>query len=379
VTPGDLQRWAQVAEAKHAAEPNATVVSDGGALRGGGLDIVFNITSGFPAGADVAMETAAAYIESQFSDDVTVSIDVDFQNLGGGVIGSTGTFMIASFWTNALPGLVSGMDPDDFIQDWLPAGTTIPVRYDGASATVTDENRVFFTRSNFRATIGNTVGIAANMTFNSSFLFDFDPSNGILIGRTCFQSVVVHEVGHALGFTSNADGGTLDIDALDLFRFQFSDGTGDYNPDTLEEFQIRPRLVDFNTPNDSHIVDVITGGEFRMEDGSPWQASHFRQTVNAIMDPNLAAGETFYPNFYRNADLTMLDAIGWDFPPVIVGDCDGDGTLDMPGDLPCFVDALLGIDTMPPGGIARSNINGDATTDGGDAQGFVDCLTTGCP
>jgi len=61
-------------------------------------------------------------------------------------------------------------------------------------------------------------------------------------------------------------------------------------------------------------------------------------------------------------------------PPLF--DCDGDDTFDLALDLPCFVDALLGIDTAPPGGIDRSDINDDGFTNGADVQAFVDLLVS---
>ena len=57
----------------------------------------------------------------------------------------------------------------------------------------------------------------------------------------------------------------------------------------------------------------------------------------------------------------------------LAGDCDGNGVLNF-DDTACFVDALLGVDTIPPGGIARSDVNGDGPTDGLDIQPFVDLL-----
>ena len=63
----------------------------------------------------------------------------------------------------------------------------------------------------------------------------------------------------------------------------------------------------------------------------------------------------------------------------VLGDCDGNGVLEVAADLPCFVDALLGIDTMPPGGILRSDLNGDGVANGLDAALFVGCVVIGCP
>jgi len=154
------------------------------------------------------------------------------------------------------------------------------------------------------------------MTINSDFSWDYDPSNGITSGSFCFQSVLAHEVGHVLGFTSGADFRFLDIETLDVFRFQLSDGSGNYNPDTLAEFQTTARMVDQNAPgtNDDVVSDIISV-EYQMSDGEPYQCSHFSQgNVYAIMQPAVSSGTTYYPDFYKTPDKTMLDAIGWDYP-----------------------------------------------------------------
>ncbi len=298
-------------------EQPAYIVDSG--TRGAGINIVFNVSGNPPSGAAGAMAMAEAYLESLFSDPITVRINVSWQNLGGSVLGATASNYTNTNYTNSRAGLVAGMDGDDTIQSWLPTGSTIPVRYNGNSGTVTNENRVWWTYAAFRSTVGSISGTAASMTLNNQFNWDFDPSNGVGFSRMSLVDVVIHETGHALGFTSNADeflASNNDMTVLDIYRFQRSDGCCDYNPDTEAEFQTTPRLVDYNTPNDDHISDIISH-EYRMSDGNPWQASHFREQGNNIglMDPALASGETHYPNFYSGADINMFDAIGYDYPP----------------------------------------------------------------
>jgi hypothetical protein len=178
--------------------------------------------------------------------------------------------------------------------------------------------------------IGSVSGTGASMLFNTQFNFDYDPSNGV--NGTSFMDVIIHEVGHALGFTSGVDYRTADIDALDLFRFQSQDGAYDYNPDTASDFNTRPRLQDFNSPNGQHISDLISV-EYRMEDGTPYQASHFRHQARpiGIMDPAIAAGDTLYPDYFLQPDLDMFDAIGWDYPGP-VSDCPPPGVLTVSED-----------------------------------------------
>jgi hypothetical protein len=269
-----------------------------------------------PAGALAALAEVEYFYESQFTDPITVTINIAFAALGPGILGGTSSNYMTVTWPNARDALMNGMDGNDTIQDFIPPGATIPVRYDGNAATVTNETRVFVTFANYRATVGTVSGTVASMTFNNQFAWDYDPP--VITGGTYdFQSVIVHEVGHALGFVSGSDFRTNDMEMLDVYRFQRSDGTGDFNPDDAVEFTSTARLVDLNAPgtNDDSNSDLITV-EYQMADGNPNQASHFHEQNPSIgiMDPTFASGQTFYPNFLRSPDLNMFDAIGWDFP-----------------------------------------------------------------
>ncbi|MEO1535948.1 MAG: NF038122 family metalloprotease, partial [Planctomycetota bacterium] len=296
-----------------------SIVIDTGAARGG-FNVIFNVSGSPPSGAAAGIAEAEQLIESTFTDPSTVVISLSFQPLGPGVLGAAGSGFVNVNYADARNGLQNGMDPDDVIQDFLPTGTTIPVRYNASSTSVTNENRVFFTDANFKATIGSLGGTDANITISTNFNFDFNPANGISGGSFSFVDVLIHEVGHAMGFVSGVDFRNNDIEALDIFRFQRTDGTGDFNPDTLSEFQTTARTVDFNNLNDNANVDIIDA-EYRMSDGSPSQASHFREQGGCgvfpsqigIMDPSFSGGCTYLSRgYYTEADINMFDAIGYD-------------------------------------------------------------------
>jgi len=291
----------------------------------GGLDVIFNVSGSLPSGAAGALALAEAAIESKFNDPTTVVVSLSFANLGSGVLGATGSNYVSDSWADSRTGLINGMDGDDVIQDFLPTGTTIPVRYNEGSATVTNENTVFWTRASYKSTVGSASGSDASMQYNNAFSWDYDPSNGISGSAYSFVDVVIHEVGHAMGFTSGSDFRSNDIEALDIFRFQRTDGTGtDYNPDTNAEFQTTPRTVDLiNTDNQNS--DIISA-EYRMSDGSPYQTSHFREQASniGIMDPAFGNGLTYISRgYFAQSDLDMFDAIGYDYfvgnPPNITG------------------------------------------------------------
>ena len=313
LTLGEFRKMVQAGRQAFENDPNKIIVSGDGSR--GGLNIVFNVTNP-PPGAVAALESAATYIENLFTDSVTVTISIGFSSMGPTVLGWCQSYYAGSpTWTETRNGLINDMDADDSIQNWLPLGSTIPVRYTYNNPTITNEDRCYFTKANYNAAIGTVSGDAAHIEFNIDFTWDYDPSNGITGGYMCFQSVATHETGHCLGFTSGADFRPTDIEALDIYRFQLSDGSGDFNPDYLSEFQATARMSDLDngTSSDDVNSDLITY-EYRMSDGDPYQCSHFSQNnVNAIMQPAMSSSKTFYPYFYRIADRHMFDAIGWDY------------------------------------------------------------------
>jgi hypothetical protein len=291
----------------------ATVVN--GSSPDAALNLVFNVSGSIPSGALAAIAAAEAYLEGQFpNENATVTINLTFQVMSSTTLGGTSSSYGYLTYADTRTSLVGNADPSDSLQALLPGGNTIAVRYNGNNNSITNEDRVFWTFANFRAVGGSVAGADANMTFNSIFTWDFDPSNGVASGTYSFRDVLVHETGHALGFTSGGDFRYKDMEVLDLFRFQTTDGSGDYNPDNSSEFTARPRLVSYNKPNDSHHSDLVAA-EWRMSDGSPYQMSHFREQASphlGIMDPAFAAGETYHPSYFHGGDGDMFDAIGYD-------------------------------------------------------------------
>ena len=312
ITLADLQA---IAADTHAAFENGpAIVIDN--TRGGGLNLVYNCDASVPTEALSAIPVAEAYLESLFSNNITVTIGVRFDSLPSGVLGATN-----SVYINNLPfsvsrgGLQYGMDGDDVVQNYLPAGNTCPVRYNGSTTTVTNENLINWTKANYKSTVGSSDGSDASMVYDTGTLWDYSPENGIVFTRISFVDTVCHETGHALGFVSAVDNDNNTMETLDIFRFCRQDGTGDYNPDTYAEFQTTPRIVDFNNPNDQQNVDFISV-EYRMEDGDPYQASHLRQANDyGCMEPAISNGSTRYPNYFTQVDIDCFDAIGWQYPP----------------------------------------------------------------
>lgn len=316
--PAPMSRLDLIAMAsRHATEftgsPFGARIVDNTPSPRAGLNVVYVLGPSVPAAAVASFAQAEAYLESQFTGDtMTLTVSVSFAALSPGVIGGTGSAYGTLTWADSRNTLIAGMDANDTIQSSLPSGTTIPVRY--STSSTTNETQIFWTFANFKANGGSVAGNDASMQYSTAFPFDFDPSNGVTANTISLVDVIIHETGHSMGFGSGVDFRNRDIEAHDIFRFRSTDGTGDFNPDTAAEFGVRPRWAVRNNPNNDVQFDTISGVEYALSDGSPWQASHWREQSPAIgiMDPAFNYAETFYPNFLRTSDLTAFDAIGWD-------------------------------------------------------------------
>ena len=191
----------------------------------------------------------------------------------------------------------------------------------------------------------NPFGSVPNLGFNSAFDFDFDPNDGTTSTLIDFEAIVIHEMGHSLGFTSligNAEQSYGVIATVwDLFRVRpdsvvqdepFTDGVG---------WEVTPRVVTpgpvetetFMEAGDTYFKAVqvfydglheyetstATGGR---QGGDGQQASHWRDDSRrpptpqddadryiGIMDPNFGPGVR---QLYKYPDLRVLETLGYD-------------------------------------------------------------------
>lgn len=184
-------------------------------------------------------EIAARYWESVLTDNITVNLAVGFSKLDEGVIaqaGSTGSVQslfsttvglindqssaldtqAVTSLTNQLffgPGVAGAVarvndfkDPSQ--QAGYQAGTTRLDDDFSANNLFLDVNTstakaLGFTTDLFGNDITNVID--AEITFNSDFAYDFNPTNGISGFAFDFIGVAIHEMGHSLGFVSGVD------------------------------------------------------------------------------------------------------------------------------------------------------------------------------
>lgn len=301
-------------------------------LPSAGLRIVLHATSQLqsnPVARD-AFIVAANRWEAVVSTPITVVVDVDFGTTFFGqpwgspnILGATGTANINLPFSEVKSRLIQNAPGAEELQLYnaLPANG-VPVELNGVT---TNASLVRTTQSVARA-IGFVPDVTnpdslvigqgdAGIGFNSAHAFDFDPSNGISAGTLDFDAVVVHEMGHALGFTSGSGNGVSSpLSLWDIFRFRPGAASLGTVATAARVMSEGGEQVFFNSRTNSFgtlELQLSTGGSDGVggdgEQSSHWKDDTFTSFIG-IMDPTLASGqrETITSN-----DLSALDTFGY--------------------------------------------------------------------
>jgi hypothetical protein len=295
------------------------------------------------ANADAGFQMAADYVSSQFDDAVTINIRRGFSGLGGNTLAQAGseddTYSFSEFKT-AIAGDITSFDDQTFSSN-LPTGNFFSVYINETNEATgnsfqnpyvdndggANNRTVRLHHANAKALglrdatdSAQDVGI----TFNSSFTWDFDPTDGIDNGAIDFVGVTIHEIMHGLGFSSgvdvldfedNDDGDFNDnqfifVNSLDFARFSadaLNEGADiDWTADNRAKFY----SIDGGLTPGSALGGGIDHFSRGTENGDGNQASHWRDGLGlGIMDPTSApAGNA---NVVSELDLQALDIIGW--------------------------------------------------------------------
>lgn len=291
-----------------------------------GLHIVLRGTDqleNYPT-AKAAFLKAAAEWESLIATPITVVIDVDFgptwfgERYEANVLGQTdsqdlGESSIYGEVRSALGGLASG-DYRAGLYGQLPQ---FMVPTDIGSTSYVLAPSALWRALGFISALAdpvaeeNDLGDPPAVGFNSNFIYDFDPTNGVASNAIDFDAVAVHEVGHVLGFDSNTGSKELfpsspiAVSIWDLFRFRpgassdafgsaqrilSSGGSQDFFNGSLE------LALSTGRPDG-------TGGD--REQASHWKDDRFTGEYIGIMDPTLADGQR------KTITSNDVAALGW--------------------------------------------------------------------
>ncbi|HVF27256.1 MAG TPA: NF038122 family metalloprotease [Pyrinomonadaceae bacterium] len=252
---------------------------------------------------------AAAVWESLIKSDITVVIDVDYgpDRFGkpweANVLGSTSGVVFTQRYNHLRQRL----------QTRSPGAEELSL-YNALRAGSLPTSQGAATEIRVVSPVARAIGITSqhadpndpdkdiSIGFNSSFTFDFNPDDGITQGLTDFDAVAVHEMGHALGFTSSVrnQGATSPIEpsVWDIFRFR--PGTA-----TLATFGTAERVLTTGASSTDQHVCFNGGPELQLSTGnadgdggdeeqsSHWKDDRFGGPYIGIMDPTIRASRRF--------------------------------------------------------------------------------------
>ncbi len=303
------------------------------------LTFVFKDTTvgGSMTAAQLGAVTAAGnYWSSQFTDNVTVYVDMGFDHLGANVLGQTGSNFAAIGYSALRSSLAADVTSarDATAVAHLPTGSALAFhatqgdlssRYDNDGSV--NNTLLGLTTANAKA-LGYTVGTSAaipdaTMTFSSDFPFAYSRVGGTPSNQIDFITMVQHELGHALGFVSGVDDidycagagrGTACHISNTADRFET-----DWWYEPLDLYRYTAAGLDmrvggspyFSIDGGATAIETFSTGKIH---GNGFQASHFNPDVFNLMRPTLDYGRAYDAT---DADLAALDVIGWNLATAV--------------------------------------------------------------
>jgi hypothetical protein len=244
-----------------------------------------------PAGFTSGVIAAAQYLESQFTNAVTLNISVGYGEvggyaLGGNDLGESGTNLTSTTYSAILNGLKSDATSatDTSVLASLPA--TSPVN--GTFYVTTSEAKVL------GLTSPNATGVDGYIGLSSTIPFTYNDTNGVAGGTYDFNGTVLHEITELMGralYDGYQYGTTNLYNLYDMLHYS-APGVRDFSVSTPGYFS-----------PDGGVTNL---GEFNTGsgDGGDWASSMGNDSFDAVANSGVING-------ISAGDLTVLDALGW--------------------------------------------------------------------
>src|SRR5215471_4665095 len=251
-----------------------------------------------PTAFTTVVNNVVQYLQSQFSDPVTINIAIGYgevggSNLPGGALGASSTYLAGYGYST----IKNALAADAKTTADASAVASLP-----ASDPTGGNWWVTTAEAKAIGLMGASSSIDGNIGFTSAGLFDYDNTDGVGAGLYDFYGVVEHEISEVMGrilLTSGRIGFYFNSnDVYDLFHYS-STGTHTFSASTPGYFSVDNGVTHINTFN------TVSGG-----DAGDWKGDTV-DADNAFATPGVKLPVT-------TGDLTTLDAIGWDAGPAPV-------------------------------------------------------------
>ena len=242
-----------------------------------------------PSGFTTVVGQVVQYFESHFNDPVQINLHVGYGEVGGlslgGALGESQTYLMSASYS----ALKSALTADASTSTDLSASASLPLSDPYGSGT-------YYVSTAEAKALGLLSATSTNIDGNIGFssapgIFDYNNTDGVSAGQYDFFGVVAHEISEVMGRILMAGGSTGANMLFDLFHYS-APGVFDGSRSTPGYFSIDGGTTSLNTFNTN------SGG-----DAGDWAG----KTVDAFN----AFGSTGAVMPISSADLTALDAIGW--------------------------------------------------------------------
>lgn len=246
-----------------------------------------------PAGFTTAIQQVVQYLESQYTDAVTINVAVGYGECAGYALGS-GTLGESMSYLN---GYSYSQIASALSADATTATDASAVASLSASSPLSGANYwVSTAEAKALGLMGASSSTDGFVGFSSSYPFTYDNTNGVAAGTYDFFGTAVHEFTEVMGrmmFTGSTIGGLSNsYTPYDLFHYSAA-GTRDFSASTPGYFSVdggKTSLGGLNTNS---------GG-----DAGDWGSSMGNDAFNAFSNSGVV-------NAVSSSDLASLDAIGW--------------------------------------------------------------------
>jgi Peptidase M10 serralysin C terminal len=263
------------------------------------INIVWDASVQFaPSGFTASVLAAVQYLESLFSDPVTININVGYGQVGGASLGSTALGQSETYLTSvSYATLLTALQVDAKTATDTTAVGSLPATnpLNGNFWISTSEAKALGLISGSSTALDGYVGFCS-----SPGIFDYDNTDGVTAGAYDFYDTVLHEFTEVMGrilLTGSTIGNTpSSYDALDLFHYS-STGVRDFSASTAGYFSVDGGATNLGQFN------PVAGG-----DAGDWASSMGNDAFDAFSNPGVV-------NSVSTGDLAAMDAIGWDYTP----------------------------------------------------------------